>query len=76
LLPREGSLEETVERRAEQVARSIVTRTSVSMVLEAQEVSSERIEKAIRSKAFELLSTMPRYLWDIPSTPSTDNLSR
>ena len=64
LLPREGSLGETVEKRAEQVARSIVSRTSASMELEAQEVSAERIEKAIRSKAEELIRGMPRYLWD------------
>lgn len=64
LLPREGSLGETVEKRAEQVARSIVSRTSASMELEAQEVSAERIEKAVRSKAEELIRGMPRYLWD------------
>lgn len=64
LLPRENSLEEMVEKRAEQVARSIVTRTSASMELESQEVSSERIEKAIQAKTFELASTIPRYLWD------------
>ena len=64
LLPREDSLGETVEKRAEQMARSIVSRTSASMELEAQEVSSERIETAIRSKAEELIRSMPRYLWD------------
>jgi predicted DNA-binding mobile mystery protein A len=64
LLPREDSLGEAVDKRAEQVARSIVTRTSASMELESQEVSSERIEKAIRSKAEELIRSMPRYLWD------------
>lgn len=64
LLPKGTSLEAMIEKRAGQVARSIVLRTSTSMVLEEQEVSSERAEKAIRSKADELLRTMPRYLWD------------
>lgn len=64
LIPRTESLEAMIEKRAGQVARSIVLRTSNSMGLEEQEVSSERIEKAIRSKADELIRTMPRYLWD------------
>jgi len=64
LVPRAESLEEMIEKRAGEVARSIVLRTSTSMVLEEQDVSSERIEKAIRSKADELVRTMPRYLWD------------
>ena len=64
LIPRAVSLEAMIEKRAGQVARSIVLRTSTSMELEEQEVSSERIEKAIRSKADELIRTMPRYLWD------------
>lgn len=64
LIPRAESLEEMIEKKAKQLARSIVLRTSTSMELEEQEVSSERIEKAIRSKADELVRTMPRYLWD------------
>jgi predicted DNA-binding mobile mystery protein A len=64
LIPREASLDAMIEKRATQVARSIVLRTSTSMELEEQGVSSERIEKAVRSKADELIRTMPRYLWD------------
>lgn len=64
LIPREESLERMIEKRAEEVARSIVLRTSRTMELEDQDVSKERIEKAIRSKADELIRTMPRYLWD------------
>lgn len=64
LIPREASLDAMIEKRARQVARSIVLRTSTSMELEEQGVSSERIEKAVRSKAEELIRTMPRYLWD------------
>jgi predicted DNA-binding mobile mystery protein A len=64
LVPREQSLEAMIEKRAGQVARSIALRTSKTMELEEQEVSSERMEKAIKSKADELIRTMPRYLWD------------
>lgn len=64
LIPNEDSLETMIEKRAEQIARSIVLRTSKSMELEEQGVSSERIERAVRSKADELIRTTPRYLWD------------
>ncbi len=64
LVPNEDSLEQLIERQAEKIARSIVLRTSKSMELEEQNVSRERIEKAIRAKTEELIRTMPRYLWD------------
>ncbi|MBI5648215.1 MAG: mobile mystery protein A [Ignavibacteriae bacterium] len=64
LIPKAESLEAMIEKRAIMVARSIVLRTSMSMELEDQEVSSVRIEKAVRSKAEELVRMMPRYLWD------------
>ncbi len=64
LVPRDSSLHAMIERRAGQVARSIVLRTSKSMELEEQGVSAERIETSLRSKTEELIRTMPRYLWD------------
>jgi predicted DNA-binding mobile mystery protein A len=64
LVPNEESIELMIEKKAEQVARSIVLRTSNTMELEDQDVSKERIEKAIRLKSEEILRTMPRYLWD------------
>jgi predicted DNA-binding mobile mystery protein A len=64
LVPKDGSLEAMLEQRAEDLARSIVLRTSRTMELEDQGVSTERLQRAIRSKTDELLRTMPRYLWD------------
>ena len=64
LIPREASLDAMIEKRARQVALTIVLRTSTSMDLEEQGVSTKRIEKAVRSKADELIRMMPRYLWD------------
>jgi hypothetical protein len=34
------------------------------MMLEDQENSKQRIEKAIRERAEEIKNEMPRYLWD------------
>ena len=64
LLPKDASLEEMLERRARAVARSIVQRTSTSMVLEDQGVSKERLEAAINTKTADLLQSMPRTFWD------------
>jgi len=41
-----------------------VSRTSQSMELEKQAVSSARLAKAIKEKTLELELEMPTYLWD------------
>jgi len=63
-LPINGSLEEIIERRAYELAKEIVNRTSISMRLEDQENNPKRIQKAIKEKAGELKLEMPKYLWD------------
>lgn len=63
-IPSEKTLEGMIEKRAEELASSIVERTSTQMGLEDQENSPERIEKAIKEKAAELKSDMPKMLWD------------
>jgi len=63
-LPQEESLEKIIERRANNIAKEIVLRTSHSMSLEDQENLPERIEKAIADKAGQIKNEIPRYLWD------------
>ena len=64
LVPKDGTLHNLIERRAMEIAREIVLRTSASMKLEDQENSAERIEKAIKEKTNEIITSMPKYLWD------------
>lgn len=64
LVPVDESIESMIEKRAMEKAREIVLRTSGNMRLEDQEVSKERMEKAIKMKAAEFKSKMPRSLWD------------
>jgi predicted DNA-binding mobile mystery protein A len=64
LIPIDESLESIIEKRAQEIAKMIVMRTSVSMKLEGQENSQERLQKAIEEKATEIKRTMPKYLWD------------
>jgi predicted DNA-binding mobile mystery protein A len=63
-IPKEKSLEEMIEKRAYEIARDIVLRTSNTMQLEEQQNSKKRIDKAIEQRAEEIKSKMPKYLWD------------
>lgn len=63
-VPKEESLEKMIEKKAYEIAKEIVIRTSHSMLLEDQENSRQRIEKAIKERAEEIKNEMPGYLWD------------
>lgn len=64
LIPKDGSIQALVERAAYDAAKKIVMRTSITMKLEDQENSEERLQKAIRDKAEEIIRETPKYLWD------------
>ncbi|MFQ6611325.1 MAG: mobile mystery protein A [Fidelibacterota bacterium] len=64
-IPQDDTLEKMLEKQAREVARKIVQRTSVTMDLEAQRTSNANIQSAIEEKTKELLSNIPRYLWDL-----------
>ena len=63
-VPKDGSLDALVDRKARDLAKQIVLRTSNTMKLEDQENSQERIEKAIEERATAIKSEMPKALWD------------
>ncbi|GAH10930.1 unnamed protein product, partial [marine sediment metagenome] len=63
-VPKEGSLEKIIEKRAYEVAKEIVMRTSHTMKLEDQENTKERLQKAIQDRAEKIKQEMPKYLWD------------
>jgi len=63
-IPESTTIQKMIEERALELAKEIVTRTSISMSLEDQENSPDRIQAAITAKAQELKDEMPRYLWD------------
>lgn len=62
-VPLEDSVQEMINKRALELAREIVMRTSMSMKLEDQENSKKRIEKAIKERAEDLISETPKLLW-------------
>lgn len=63
-IPNDESLEALIDRKAKELATEIVKRTSVSMQLEDQENSKDRIEKAIKERAELIKREMPKRLWD------------
>ena len=63
-VPKAGSLEQMIENRAFEIATKIVERTSTTMKLEDQANSKERIEKAIKERASEIINKTPKILWD------------
>jgi hypothetical protein len=63
-VPKDGSLDALIERKAKELATEIVMRTSNSMKLEDQEISYGRIQKAIEERTISLKNEMPKILWD------------
>lgn len=63
-MPNKGSIEQMIEQRAQEIAREIVARTNITMTLEDQQNSKERIKKAIAQKTEEIKNEMPKYLWE------------
>jgi predicted DNA-binding mobile mystery protein A len=63
-VPKDGSLDALIERKAKELATEIVMRTSNTMKLEDQEVSMKRIQKAILDRTIIIKNEMPKILWD------------
>ena len=64
LVPKDGTLEELIERKAKELAVCIVSRTSNNMKLEDQENSKQRLKKAIEERTAIIKNEMPKTLWD------------
>lgn len=63
-IPKDGSLQALIDRKARELATQIVLRTSNTMKLEDQENSKQRIERAIVERLNTLKNEMPKSLWD------------
>lgn len=64
LIPKDGSLDLLIARKAEEMAKEIVARTSQTMKLEDQQNSEERIKEALEERKKEIIQKMPKSLWD------------
>jgi len=63
-VPKDGSLDALIDRKAKELATQIVLRTSHTMKLEDQGNSNKRIQKAIEERAASIKNEMPKILWD------------
>jgi len=63
-VPKDGSLDALIDRKANELATQIVLRTSNTMKLEDQGNSNKRIQKAIEERAESIKNEMPKILWD------------
>ena len=63
-IPKDGTIENLVNLKAEKLARKIVLRTNQNMKLEDQGIGDEKIAKNIKELANEIKREMKKSLWD------------
>ena len=64
LVPKDGSIEKLIDRKAKELATRIVLRTSNTMKLEDQENTQQRLKKAIEERTAVIKNELPKMLWD------------
>ncbi len=63
-VPKEGSLQNYIQKKTYEAAKHIVLKTAHTMALEDQAISDNRTKAAIKEKAKELELKLPSFLWD------------
>lgn len=63
-VPKNGSIEDLIDERAQQLAEKIIYRTHQNMVLENQAVDSDFLQQMVQEAATEYKRTIPKTLWD------------
>jgi predicted DNA-binding mobile mystery protein A len=64
LVPKDGTIENLIDRKARELATRIVYRTSNTMKLEDQENTKQRLKKAIEERTAVIKNELPKMLWD------------
>ena len=64
LVPKDGTIENLIDRKARELATRIVSRTSNTMKLEDQENTKQRLKKAIEERTAIIKNELPKVLWD------------
>ena len=63
-VPKEGTIDNLINLKAEKLAQKIVLRTNQNMKLEDQGIGDEKINKTIKDLAYEIKREMRKSLWD------------
>ena len=64
LVPKDGTIDDLIQIKAEKLAQRIVLRTNQNMKLEDQGIGDEKIAKTIKELANEIKREMRKSLWD------------
>lgn len=64
LVPKDGTIENLIDRKARELATRIVSRTSNTMKLEDQENTKQRLKNAIEERTAVIKHELPKMLWD------------
>jgi predicted DNA-binding mobile mystery protein A len=64
IVPRNKTLKQIVDEKAEEKAKEIVKRTSNTMTLEDQKLKEHKLMAFVMDKKEELKNEMPKFLWD------------
>ena len=64
LVPKDGTINNLIQLKAESLAKKIVLRTNQNMKLEDQGIGDEKIAKTIKELAEEIKREMKKSLWD------------
>ena len=63
-MPKDGTINNLINLKAEKLAKKIVLRTNQNMKLEDQGIGDEKITKTIKELADEIKREMRKSLWD------------
>ena len=63
-VPKDGTIDNLINLKAEKLARKIVLRTNQNMKLEDQGIGDEKINESIKDLASEIKREMRKSLWD------------
>lgn len=64
LIPKNGTINDLIQIKADKLAKKIVLRTNQNMKLEDQGIGDEKIAKTIKELANEIKREMRKSLWD------------
>lgn len=64
LIPKNGTIDDLIETRAEKLAQKIVLRTNQNMKLENQGIGDNKLSKTIKELAIEIKRELRKSLWD------------
>ena len=63
-VPKDGTIDNLINQKSEELAQKIVMRTNQNMKLEDQGIGDEKINKTIKDLAHEIKREMRKSLWD------------